>query len=208
MQKACNTGILDGIWDLGADQPVDLLGGQDFERRIQCEQQMHVRKAALLKLDRIAIGRHFPKDLAFDDLLGELLALRLEHAASLVEAVLFRLIFRDVFGDFLPVRIAGEGDEEIRVAEFADHRNRILILLLQVARGVHKARRKNHQLSEIDLLRIVRLPEMPIGLGFQMIAQTLIGFNAQIGLMLAKPIEFVVLNFDRLHDRILLKETA
>ena len=92
-----------------------------------------MRETSLLEFDDPHLGWHDAQDCSFRDVFKQLILLQLEHPGNQVRAVLDTGPI-ECFGDFVPVRIAGHGYEEVWFVIFPADSHAVLELGIVPAR--------------------------------------------------------------------------
>ncbi len=115
-----------GTMSLGAHQPIDGGGRVGLVGRIQDDQDVSVRKAALLELDGVHVAFHAPQHMLFEEVVLELAQLVFEDAQDNVRAFVRLLTGQQVASNFGPGGVAGDGDKEVWPAEGSHDRRRVL----------------------------------------------------------------------------------
>ena len=95
-------------------------------------------EAPSLELDDKGTGHHLAQNLPLSQVLHESFPLEVEHACANVRSVTGLLMGKQLGQDFRPVRVAGHGDEGVRLAVFCAHGQGIGTGLLNVARGARE----------------------------------------------------------------------
>ena len=122
------------IGELGGDDGVYVGGRAEFVLRSEMDEDVRVWEASFLELDDKKIGHHLTQNLPSSQILHESFLLHIEHARAKVRPVGGLLMGKQVAPDFRPVRVAGHGDEGVRLPVFGAHGDGIGTGLLHVAR--------------------------------------------------------------------------
>ena len=72
------------------------------------------------------------KDLVLQDIRHQNPQLQVEHPRNQIRSVMSLFARQEVLSDLAPVLVAGEGDEEVRTAEFGGKGHGVLIQLLHI----------------------------------------------------------------------------
>lgn len=123
-----------GIGELGRDDGVYVGRRAGFVLRSEVDEYVCVWEAPFLELDDKEIGHDLAQNLSLLQVLHESFPLQVEHARAKVRPVGGLLMGKQVAPDFRPVRVAGHGDEGVRLPVFGAHGDGIGTGLLHVAR--------------------------------------------------------------------------
>jgi hypothetical protein len=160
---------------------------------------MGMRKATLLKLYDIEIGRYFPQH-TLGNILKQGLQLGLKHLHHQVRAIKCLLLIHESKSDLRPCWIDSHSDKEITISKIVVDGQCILRVLLHIACTASKGRGKNKAFAK--LIRV------HISICCYYILQALIELHPKLLLIESMIVEAVLFSNSLYLTDILLKELA
>lgn len=94
---------------------------------------MRMRKPSFLAFHRILIATSSVHDLGIDEIIHQLLMLKMERPVDNIRPVSSLLVGKEGVRDFRPLRVAGECNEEVRLVVFPCNGCCILEVLVHVS---------------------------------------------------------------------------
>ena len=134
--------------DFSAHHRVEVITAQKPETATKDDEDVGVRQPTLLPLHRHQIALDIPEDTLLDELVHQPPQPQLEDAGHDVGAVTGILARQQRLLDLWPLRVAGEGDEKVRLPQLPDNGHTILVQLLQVPRPARKIRPEDDALTQ------------------------------------------------------------
>src|SRR5277367_1355748 len=118
------------VWKFSTDQLVHILSTLWSILRIKEDQQVHVRKTSLLKLD----GEHTPLCLSKNpllvvDVLQQGFTFQIEYAGHYVRMIRSSLPFRKSSQDLWPFWVGCHGNEEVGITRDSGQGHGVLVVL-------------------------------------------------------------------------------
>ena len=161
---------------------------------------MGVRKASLLEFDSVDPSLYLSKELTIDHIFQELFQVDLEDPSSDVRPIVGLLLWVDVFPDLLPLRVASEGDKEVRFSFLDNDSHCVMISLSHVPLTSLECRGKYH-LSTYLLVAL-------LGLLLKVFLETYIVVYFHFFLMMSNVVEVVGFHSEVGSDNVLLEEPS
>ena len=150
-------GVFVWVRDLGRYELVNVLGGARFVGCVlEDDEDVNVRQASLLVLDRPGVARDLSEDVALEKVLDKFFQLEAKHARDDVRTIggllqgLAVCILGDAVEDLLPAAVSCHCDEEVGRRSLARDRHGIHVLLRHVARASDEGGWQHYRPSSLE----------------------------------------------------------